>query len=440
MKYTRILLLIVLISGGLLAQDGPLLSKKQAVSETLERNYGIVIARNNVAISENNKGILNSGYLPSLTGIAGADYSLQDQTATFQDGRTSTVDDAETTRYNASVNLNYTLFDGLGRLYDYKRLKEEYNLTELQARETIETTLLQLFTVYFEVARLSENVTVLRETFQNTKTRLTRAQYAFEYGQSNKLDVLNAEVDLVTDSINLMNVGQQLLNAKRDLNVVTNDANLERAFEVDTVIEFTSPLVMEQYLQAADTNNVRLQQANINQSIIDYSHKASKAIFLPSLGLTGSYGWNEGNFPATNFLSSNTSSGLSAGVSLTWSLFDGGSGVTAVKNAKIQSSNQELFTRQLTYEVRRDIANAKGNYENRLKIFELQEQNVSTATDNYERSNERYKLGQITSVELRLAQINLLNARTNKNLAKYEAKLAELELLQLAGQLLNTEW
>ena len=63
-----------------------------------------------------------------------------------------------------------------------------------------------------------------------------------------------------------------------------------------------------------------------------------------------------------------------------------------------------------------------------------------TATNNYERSQERYKLGQITSVELRQAQINLLNAQTNKNLAKYEAKLSELELLQLTGQLLNVEF
>ena len=72
-------------------------------------------------------------------------------------------------------------------------------------------------------------------------------------------------------------------------------------------------------------------------------------------------------------------------------------------------------------------------------MYKIQQQNVITATDNYNRSNERYKLGQITSVELRQAQINLLNAKTSKNLAKYNAKLAELQLLQLTGQLLNVE-
>ena len=99
-----------------------------------------------------------------------------------------------------------------------------------------------------------------------------------------------------------------------------------------------------------------------------------------------------------------------------------------------------MLYKQITTEVARDIANAMGNYQNRLAIFELQEQNVVTAQNNYDRSQERYKLGQITSVELRQAQINLLNAQTNKNLAKYEAKLSELELLQLTGQLLNVSF
>ena len=432
---TCIVGLICVVSG---AQNLELLTKEKAVAEVLENNFGVEIAKNNVTIADNNQGVLNSGFLPSLTGNAGASYNKENQEVTFQDGTVNTVDGAETKRYNASLNLNYTLFDGLGRWYDYKRLKEEYNLSELQARETIETTLLQLFSVYFEVARLSENEEVLKQTLQNTKDRLKRAQYAFEYGQVNKLNVLNAEVDLVTDSINLMNGHQQLLNAKRDLMVVLN-GELERGFAVDTTVSFLGALKMENFIQTADTNNIRLLQAQKNTKINEYNLKANKSVFLPTVGLSGSYGWNEGFFPSTSFLAVNNTTGLSAGVSLTWNLFDGGSGITSVKNAKIQLDSQEILYNQIKTEVKRDIANANGNYQNRLAIYKLQEQNVITATNNYERSLERYKLGQITSVELRQAQINLLNAKTSKNLAKYQAKLSELELLQLTGQLLNVE-
>lgn len=423
--------------GSISAQE--MLTKQKAIEETLQNNFGIEIANNDLEIADNNRAFLNSGFLPTLRGLAGGNYNIENQDVTFNNGEMNTVDGAETTQYNASLNINYTLFDGLGRWYNYKSLKEAYNLGALQARQTIETTVLQLFSVYYEVARITENIAVLKQTYENTKTRLTRAGYAFDYGQVNKLDVLNAEVDLVTDSINLMNSRQQLRNTKRDLTVVLN-ADLQRGFEVDTTVTFMGALEIEQFVKKADTNNIRLLQARKNITITDYDYKASKSVFLPTVGLSGSYGWNEGQFPITSFLSSRTTTGFAAGISLTWDLFDGGSGITNVKNLRIQKDSQQLVLKQLENEVKRDVANANDAYQNRLDVYTLQEQNVVTATNNYQRSQERYKLGQITSVELRQAQINLLNAKTNKNLAKYEAKLAELELLQLTGQLLNIDF
>jgi outer membrane protein len=435
-KSSFFIVIVLIFSLTSSAQIAEKLTRDQAISEVLENNFGIKLAKNDLQIAENNSGILNSGFLPTVTGLAGANYSIQDQEVTFRDGTINVVDGAETKRYDASINLNYTLFDGLGRWYDYKSLKEQYNLSELEVRQTIENTMLQMFTVYFEVARLTENVEVLKNTFDNTKNRLVRAEYRFEYGQTNRLEVLNAKVDLVTDSINLINARQSLRNTKRDLNVVLNQS-LERNYEVDTTVSFIDELKMQMYLEEADTNNVRLQIARSNIEVSSLNYKASKSVYLPTVNLSGSYGWNEGQFPVTSFATGNTSTGLAAGVSLSWNLFDGGSGITNVKNSKIQIENQTLLKEQLQVEVARDIANAAGNYRNRLEIYRLQEQNVETATDNYERSLERYKLGQITSVELRQAQINLLNNRTTRNLAKYQAKIAELELLQQTGQLLN---
>jgi outer membrane protein len=435
LRFIHLLLLIPFCS--VFAQENTL-SKEDAIALALKNNFGVIIAKNNLKIADNNKNILNSGYLPSLTGNAGGSFDQNNQEATFQDGSVRAIDGAETTRYNASLNLNYTLFDGLGRWYDYKRLKEEYGLSELETRETIETTMIQLYTVYFEVARLTENIKVLEDTFSNTQKRLQRSEYSFDYGQTNKLDVLNAQVDLVNDSINLMNTRQTSRNTKRDLNLLLN-RDLASSFEVDTVIAFVNPISLEEFLDKGIANNVSVLQTEKNIKINDYAYKSSKSVFLPTVGLTGSYGWNEGNFPATNFLASSVSTGLSAGLNLTWNLFDGGNSITQIKNAKIVLDNQETIKEQIEQQVLRDVQNAKENYLNRLQVFSLQEQNVVTNQNNFERSNEQFQLGSITSIEFRQAQINLLNAQTNKNLAKYDAKLAELQLLQLTGQLLNIE-
>lgn len=428
----------LLLFCGLATQAQELVTPDQAIELALEHNYGIQIANRSVTVAENNTGILNSGYLPTVTGNAGATYNLDNTEAEFSNGESTVLNGAESNRYNASVNLNYTLFDGLGRMYNYKRLKEEYQLSELQARETIETTMIQLFTMYYSVAELSENVDALEETLTISKDRLTRAGYQFDYGQSTKLDVLNAEVDINNDSINLINLNQQLKNTKRDLNVILGN-QLTDSYNVDTDLNFLIQLNKEELLSKAKENNVTLLQADRNIAISEFDIKTNRAQFLPTIGLNGSYGWNQNNNNAAAFVARSTNTGLSGGVNLTWNLFDGGQTLTRAKNAKINLDIQKLQKEQLIIDIERNFKNAWDDYQNRLVIYNVQEDNIKTAQNNFERTQEKFKLGQVSSIEFRQAQLNLLNAELSRNQAKYEAKLSELTVLQLSGELLNVE-
>ncbi|WP_300434009.1 TolC family protein [Christiangramia sp.] len=418
-----------------------ILTKEEVISRALEENFGIRLANNEVEIAENNQSIWNSGYLPTVTGLAGANYDLNDRLTIPEEGNVVDQQGIESNRYNASINVGYTLFDGLGRYYNYKSLKEQYDLSQLQARETIENSILQIMSVYYEIARLSENIEVLEETLEISKNRVTRAKYQFEYGQVNNLAVLNARVDVNNDSVALLDTEQQLKNTKRDLNVLLDREITANEFSVDTTVNFITELELENFINKAEINNVSLLQIEQNLEISDYDIKISKSGYLPSIDLTGSYGWNRNRSAATAFFpgSTTTTDGFAAGVSLRWDIFDGGATNVQIQNSKIRYESEELRKQQLENEVRRDIANALGNYRNKLYILKVQEENVNTNLDNFNRSEEQYKLGRISSIEFRQAQINLLDARTSLNLAKYDAKLSELQLLQLTGQLLNVE-
>jgi outer membrane protein TolC len=422
---------------GLNAQQ--MLSPEEAVELALEHNFGIKIANNIVEVAENNTSILNSGYLPTVTGNAGATYNLDNTEAEFSNGETTVLKGAESSRYNAAVNLNYTLFDGLGRLYNYKRLKEEHQLSELDARETIETTMLQIFSIYYTVAQLSENTEAIEQTLTISKDRLVRAEYQFDYGQSTKLGVLNAQVDINNDSISLISLNQQLKNTKRDLNVLLGNA-LSEEFKVDTAIDFMLPLNKEDLLEKTKANNVSLLQAEKNISISQFDIKTNKAQFLPTVDLVGTYGWNKSNNNAASFVAVSTNTGLSGGLSLSWNLFDGGSTLTRVKNAQINLENQQFLKDQLIIEIERNFNNAWDDFQNKLLIYRIQEDNIITSQNNFDRTQEKFKIGQVTSIEFRQAQLNLLNAELSRNQAKYDAKLAELTVLQLGGELLNVEF
>ena len=415
-----------------------LVSVSEAIELALENNYGIKIISNNKEIAKNNAGVLNSGYLPTVTSSSGATFNRDNLEAEFANGESTALNGAKSSRYNASINLNYTLFDGLGRYYDYKRLKETYKLSELQARETIENTIAQLYVVYYNVAQVTENVAVLEKTLTISKDRITRANYQFEYGQGTMLNVLNAQVDINNDSINLINAKQQLVNTKRDLNVVLGNV-ISSEFRVDTTIEFKLNIDQNDLANKVKLNNVNLLQLDKNIMINTFIVKANKSGYLPSLGLTGSYGWNKGNNNAASFVAVSTNTGLSGGLSLSWNLFDGGATATRVTNAKIELENRSLEKESMVIDIERNFNNAWDDYQNKLTIFQVQENNIITSTNNFKRTQEKYKLGQATSIEFRQAQLNLINSELNRNQAKYAAKIAELTVLQLSGELLNIE-
>ena len=438
MKNNTIYAIILIASLSFQAKAQRLLTKKEALKITLENNYGIKIANNNIVIANNNKNVLNSKYLPTVSASTGTNFRRDNQEFTRQNGDITKIDGAVTKSYNASVNLSYTIFDGLGRKYNYKVLKETFNLSELQAKETIENTYLQLFTLYFQIARLSENNNNLREALHISKQRLERAKYKHQYGQSTKLELLNAEVDVNNDSIAIINSKQQYLNAKRSLNIVLGQQE-EINYDVETEVTFNQLLNFDTLLNKAKAANVLLKKTEKNLAISECNIKINRAGYLPKIGLTTSYGWNKSINPSSSFLAQLNANGLNAGLNLTWSIFDGGSTKTRVDNSKIAFENQQILLQQQNETLENDLKNTWSLYNNNLFVLKAQEKNVVSSQNNFDRTKERYNLGQVTSIEFRQAQINLLNSKTAYNNTKYDAKLIELELLLLTGDLLNTE-
>ena len=161
-----VFVLVTLIVSNIYGQED--LSKEDALSIALENNFGILMSKNNTEIVKNNSSILNSGFLPTIslsgsTNFTGSDSEIAFPDQVSEDGNplpNRFLNDQESQRYNAGINLNYTLFDGLGRKFTYKRLKEQYALSELQLRETIELTILQLYSVYFNIAQLMESTEI----------------------------------------------------------------------------------------------------------------------------------------------------------------------------------------------------------------------------------------------------------------------------------------
>ncbi|MGI9532833.1 TolC family protein [Lutimonas sp.] len=441
MKNKILGILLISLSFSISAQN--MLEKQGAVDIALENNYDILVSNNDLEAAKNSSSIYNSGYLPSVFASGGADYQSNESEIEFQDG--SVQDDIENTTdtYSASVGVDYLIFDGFGRKYNYRKLQEQYNISEIRVRQVIENTLLDLLISYYDVARLTENKNNLQQSLDISKSQLLREQYGYQYGQKTQLDVLNSEVNVNQDSINLLNIQRELANAKRDLNVILGrDVNID--FAVDTAVSYAIDLTYDSMLQSAKVNNTLLLQAEKNVTLSDYDLKINKSSWVPNVGVNGAYNWRDSNTDSNISnpfsLASQTSRGIVGGVSISWNIFDGGSTKTRVQNAKIAIDNSNIEKQLIEKDLERNVANAWETYQNSLFVLSAEEKNVETNRRNFQRSEEQYRLGQIITVEFRLAQVNFLSAVNNYNEAKYTAKVAELRLLQLGGRLIGANY
>ena len=79
------------------------------------------------------------------------------------------------------------------------------------------------------------------------------------------------------------------------------------------------------------------------------------------------------------------------------------------------------------------INNAFRDYELQKKNLALEEDNILLAKENVFIALERFKQGVSTYLELREAQISLADGYNRLIAARFNAKLAEIELMRLKG-------
>ena len=402
-----------------------LLSLDGAIVEALSRNQDIQVARGEEKISSNNVNIGNAGLLPKIDLVGSVNY--QDNEEQAIPGLT------EFTSTSATLQASYTLFDGLGNVYTFRKLKSAGRLGRFQARNTIEQVILQVSEAYYRLADASVQVAVAEEALAISFDRLKRARLRSEYGQANTLEVLSASVDANADSVAWKEAVLGLDNANRALNLLLN-RSIDASYEVKRDVSFDKSLTKEEVLLNAKQSYAAYLVVRESVKQAEYELGITRSDFFPELGVQAGYGFGntlEGFEPGTDDLSGN----FSAALTLNFNLFNGFQSSIRSQNARIELKNRKLLEQKALNELEKQVADTWQEYQNTLDILEFQKKNLETAELNFRRSKELYVLGQLTTTTFREAQLNLIDARKSIASAGYDAKILELKLKRFAGML-----
>jgi outer membrane protein TolC len=412
-----------------------LLTLENAISTALQNNYDIKITKLGQEVAANNADFMNAGFMPTVDLQFNKNWSTQNVKQTFLDGRLNTRDGAKSQNFGSSANLNWTLFDGLGMFYQLDRLENEQNASVLTTKVSMENVIANVLVAYYTVTLQNERLLVLKNSIVLSEKRVEIAKNKYEVGRASKIEFLAAQVDFNTDQTQLLQEDELYKNAKVDLNRLLG-RSLIIDFSPTESIDIINYLQIDELLNTANIQNPNLLLAQRNMNIAYLQTQQIRAERYPIIDFNTNYAFNTASSEA-GFLASNRQTGYSYGFTARINVFDGFSINRRTQNAKLNVLQSELQIKDLTQSIESDIIKTFTSYQNNINLIALEKQNLAVTKENEEIALERYRLGNTTSLELREAQINLVQAQSRLLNAQYRTKVSEIELLRLSGNILR---
>ena len=403
----------------------------------LEKNFSILVARNNETISNNNHTLGNAGYLPSLDLSGSYSGVTNNTTQNLSDGSQNKSGIALNTVANAGLNLGWTIFNGFSVSTTYKKLGELKQIGALNTQLSVENLVADIVLGYYAYIQQVQMMKNLEYAVTLSKERLRIDEDRYLLGSSSKLQVLQSRVYLNADSSRLSKQFEVVRAAEVRLNELMALEDLAKAFSArDSSVDVNPSLIYEKLLDETLAENTGLNIAGRNKTISEYDSKIIASRSYPYLNLSTGYGYNLLNYSEGTY-KNQTIYGMNYGLTLGVNLFDGLNQRRSIHNSRIEIENKELQYREIEQGIRADLITIYSGYSNNLRLIRLEEQNLQTAGENLQIALERYKLGSLSGIDLREVQKSYLDAKERLLLIQAQTKLAEVSLRLISGQIME---
>jgi len=424
-----------LFLAGFNMQSQEILTVEDAVKIALQNNYEIKIASNDLKIDQQNVSLANAGILPNLSANVVNNNSLLDTKQTQADGTERELDNAKNLSLTYGVALNWTVFDGMRMFARHNQLKELEKLGDAELKLTILTKISDVITTYYDIVQQQQQLSALDTTIVISNVRVTTATNRYTIGKASKLEVLNAQVDLNTDTTDFLRQKELYANTKILLNqILARDPNID--FKVIEEVQIDESLLLPDLMLLAEKQNPQLQAQVINKRVAELELKQIKGDRYPTVNISSGYNFTRSE-ASLGFVTQSSGRGLVYGINATMNIFNGGLQNRNERIAKLQVENSQILIDQQKLALNTQLSTAYQTYMTNLQLSKLEAKNEEIAKQNMDITFEKFRIGTITTttLEFRTAQLNYINAKVRNSNAQFQAKISEIALKELAGNL-----
>ena len=414
---------------------GQVINLEECLRIGLEQNFDIRIMRNNQDISDRNVTWGNAGLLPTIDATSGYNLKSDNTNQTPADGsEVKSIHNNNTQALNASVNLNWTIFDGFNAQTNYEKLKELRSVGELNTQFSVESFIANLTAEYYNLVQETMRMKNLKSAVKLSGEQLRIVEARYQIGSLSRLDLQQSRVDFNADSSRLLRQYEKVNTSRINLNELMGIEDVEAPLvAADTSISLKPIEPKDVLWNNVLSSNILLQLSEKDIALSQLNLKNIESNYYPYVRLNTGYGFSHFNYDVGSF-DKQRNWGPNVGVTVGINIFDGFNKRREQKNARTRIENTQLEKDQMKLAIKSDFSNMWQSYLNNLELFKLEKENVENARENYEIAIERYKLGDLAGIRLREAQNSLLEAEERLVTAQFNIKLNEISLMRISGK------
>lgn len=412
------------------AQDKQNLSLEDALNKALHNNYGIITTQKSKEIAELQNTWGNTGALPNIQFVSSGNISED-----FKDS-----ENYSTQQFNSSVEMNWTIFRGFSARIQKKRLEELEKLSQGNVAVVVENTIFNVILAYYNILLADEQASIARNNMELSRDRYEREQHSKDIGATDTYDLLQSKNAYLTDSSDYLYAKAAYRNAVRELNYQMAEPldvkyNFISQFSPDTShFEYTG--LENRMLE----NNHTLKNQYMNLELARLDVKSSKSAYYPSLSLTGSAGYSdlEQDYETMGqFYQGRDGYNTSAGISLTYTIFDGNSRKRALEAARMEREISEVQTEEIKQDLKNQLAQELELYRVRKQLLRVARENLESAELNLSLSREKFESGAINSFNFRDVQQIYMRAAYEFQNAVFRVIQSYHTLMRLTGGIID---
>lgn len=288
-------------------------------------------------------------------------------------------------------------------------------------------------TAYFNVLSAQDALRLTQAEKAADSKQLNQAQKRVQVGLDALTSVYEAKAAYDKSLATEISAENTLRNNQEALRQLTGQTYSSiKAFKKNIPLQTPQPENIEVWINAATQNNLKLMAARYGVEVAREKIKMQASGHLPSLSLTGDYGKTATFNNVSNSLNKN---GGTLGLELDVPLFAGGAVSSKTRQAQYDF---ETASANLDNTYRLLIINTRQKYNDVLadiSKIQAEQQAIKSAQLSLDSTEESYKAGTRTIVDVLIAQQNLYDAKHATASDQYNYLLDTLLLKQAAGSL-----